>query len=194
MSGKPSQVQLHRNGASSSSSSSRISASHQAGLQPVAIARTLRIARSVVRWEIQSGWVEYRRRSAASRAPRIALWRDRHRATKVGEDLVDYGRLGDEGDDAHRTVAGREPLVDALEALLAMPHRARRAGECTPLDGRVREDPDGTMILASALATNAILMGAGEEQWRRASSWRGIERRDVSAIDKRHVINEMLCR
>jgi len=36
----------------------------------------------------------------------------------VGEDLVDHRRLGDEGDDAHRTVAGRTRQRVDVEDLL----------------------------------------------------------------------------
>jgi len=70
---------------------------------------------------------------------------------------------------------GREPLVGALEALLAMLTGHALLVDAPPLDERVSEDPDDEMFLAAALAANARLVVSGDKHLLRVSGWRGIE-------------------
>lgn len=70
---------------------------------------------------------------------------------------------------------GREPLVGAVESLLAMLTVHALLVDAPPLDERVSEDPDDEMFLAAAVAANAQLIVSGDKHLLRVSGWRGIE-------------------
>ncbi len=83
--------------------------------------------------------------------------------------LEEYRRVGLE------LSRGREPLVNTLEALLAMLTVHALMVSAPPLNERVSEDPDDEMFLAAALAANAGVIVSGDKHLLRVSGWRGIE-------------------
>jgi uncharacterized protein len=83
--------------------------------------------------------------------------------------LEEYRRVG------LALAKGRESIVGALEALLAMLTVHALLVDAPPLDERVSEDPDDEMFVAAALAANARLIVSGDRHLLRISGWRGIE-------------------
>ncbi len=83
--------------------------------------------------------------------------------------LEEYRRVGFE------LSKGREPLVSALEALLAMLTVHAVLINAPPLDERVSEDPDDDMFLAAAVAGHAAVIVSGDKHLLQVSGWRAIE-------------------
>ena len=70
---------------------------------------------------------------------------------------------------------GREPVVNTLEALLAMLTVYALLVKASPFNERVSEDRDDEMFLAAVLAANAGVIVSGDKHLLRVSGWRGIE-------------------
>ena len=83
--------------------------------------------------------------------------------------LEEYRRVGLE------LSKGREPLVSALETLLAMLTVHAFIVDAPPLDERVCEDPDDDKFLAAAVAANVAVVVSGDKHLLRVSGWRRIE-------------------
>jgi len=83
--------------------------------------------------------------------------------------LDEYRRVGLE------LSKGREPLVSALETLLAMLAVHALLVNAPPLGERVSDDPDDDMFLAAAIAANASIIVSGDKHLLRVSGWRGID-------------------
>lgn len=80
--------------------------------------------------------------------------------------LDEYRRVGFE------LSKGREPLVSALEALLAMLTVHAVLVNAPPLDERISEDPDDDMFLAAAVAGHARLIVSGDKAFKRVPARR----------------------
>ncbi len=83
--------------------------------------------------------------------------------------LDEYRRVGLE------LAKGRAPLIEALDALLAMLTVHATLVDAPALATRVSEDPDDDMFLAAALAAHARLIVSGDKHLLRVSGWAGIE-------------------
>lgn len=83
--------------------------------------------------------------------------------------LEEYRRVGLE------LSKGREPLVSALETLLAMLTMHAVIVDAPPLVEGVCEDPDDDKFLAAAVAANAPVVVSGDKHLLRVSGWRAIE-------------------
>ena len=68
----------------------------------------------------------------------------------------------------------REPLVTALEGLLAMLTVHAVLATAPPLARGVSEDRDDDMFLAAAVAGHAKLIVSGDKHLLRVSGWQGI--------------------
>lgn len=95
--------------------------------------------------------------------------------------LEEYRRVG------LALAKGREPLVGAFEALLAMLTVYALLVDAPALDERVSEDPDDEIFLAAALAANARLIVSGDKHLLRVSGWRGIEVLKARAFVDRYI-------
>ncbi|MEO6445315.1 MAG: putative toxin-antitoxin system toxin component, PIN family [Gemmatimonadaceae bacterium] len=83
--------------------------------------------------------------------------------------LDEYRRVGWE------LAKGREPLMRALDALLATLAVNATLVNAPPLSPSVCEDPDDDKFLAAALAGAAARIVSGDKHLLRLSGWRGIE-------------------
>lgn len=83
--------------------------------------------------------------------------------------LEEYRRVGFE------LSKGREPLVSALGALLAMLTVHAVLVNAPRLDERVSEDPDDDMFLAAAVAGHAGVIVSGDKHLLQLSGWRAID-------------------
>ena len=83
--------------------------------------------------------------------------------------LEEYRRVGLE------LSKGREPLVGALEALLAMLTMHAVLVNAPSLDERVSADPDDDKFLATALAATVRIIVSGDKHLLRVSGWHRIE-------------------
>lgn len=94
---------------------------------------------------------------------------DRFRLVASPEILEEYRRVG------VALAAGREPLVRALDALLAMVAVHATVVHAPALASPVCEDPDDDKFLAAALAGGATVVVSGDKHLRRVSGWQSIE-------------------
>lgn len=83
--------------------------------------------------------------------------------------LEEYRRVGLE------LSKGRESLLGALDALLAVVTVHAMLVDAPPLDERVSDDPDDDKFLAAAVAANAKIIVSGDKHLLRVSGWRHIE-------------------
>lgn len=83
--------------------------------------------------------------------------------------LDEYRRVGLE------LAKGRAPLIEALDALLAMLTVHATFIDAPALTTVVSEDPDDDMFLAAALAAHARIIVSGDKHLLRVSGWAGIE-------------------
>lgn len=100
----------------------------------------------------------------------LTAWTDgRFQLVASPEILEEYRRVG------LALADGREPLVRALDALLAMVAVHALVVSAPPLASRVCEDPDDDKFLAAALAGGATVVVSGDKHLRRVSGWQSIE-------------------
>ena len=85
------------------------------------------------------------------------------------EILDEYRRVGLE------LSKGREPLVSAVESLLAMLTVHAMLVSAPPLGERVSGDPDDDMFLAAARAANVRVIVSGDKHLLSVSGWQRIE-------------------
>lgn len=85
------------------------------------------------------------------------------------EILEEYRRVG------LALAAGREPLVRALDALLAMIAVHALVVNTSLLASQVCEDPDDDKFLAAALAGAATVVVSGDKHLRRVSGWQSLD-------------------
>jgi putative PIN family toxin of toxin-antitoxin system len=100
----------------------------------------------------------------------LAAWTDgRFQLVASPEILDEYRRVG------QALAAGREPLVRALDTLLAMVAVHATVVNAPALTSRVCEDPDDDKFLAAALAGGAMVVVSGDKHLLRVSGWQSID-------------------
>ena len=100
----------------------------------------------------------------------LTAWSDGRFTLVASPEILDeYRRVG-------QVLAGdREPLVRALDALLAMVAVHATVVSAPALVSRVCEDPDDDKFLAAALAGGATVVVTGDKHLLRVSGWRSIK-------------------
>lgn len=100
----------------------------------------------------------------------LTAWSDgQFRLVASPEILDEYRRVG------QALAAGREPLVRALDALLAMVAVHATVVNAPALASRVCEDPDDDKFLAAALAGGATVVVSGDKHLLHVSGWQSID-------------------
>ena len=99
----------------------------------------------------------------------LTAWSGARFTLVASPDILDeYRRVGQE------LAAGREPLVRALDALLAMVAVHALVVNAPPLTSPVCEDADDDKFLAAALAGGATVVVSGDKHLLRVSGWHSI--------------------